>query len=128
MAGSSDKPLVFTTSPYSSYLYLKEEACLLQTLQGRHGATFNLRVGLENGLFCSSLSGDLIQDPHSFTIFYNVGNYATYIIYLCTCWVCCLPPYETDYQEDGVRSVSFTPVSPVPRTVPGTNRCSISIS
>lgn len=35
--------------------------------------------------------------------------------------VCCLPPYETSYQEDGVRSLPFTPASPVPRTVPGTS-------
>lgn len=65
---------------------------------------------------------------HILSKFFTMLETMLHIIYLCSCWVCCLPPYETDYQEDGVRSLSFTPVSPVPRTVPGTNRCSIRIS
>lgn len=74
----------------------------LVTLQDRHGAAFNQRAGLENGLSYFSHSGDFIQDLHSFTSFNNTLEATLHIIYLCTCWVCCLSPYGTNSQEDGV--------------------------
>lgn len=74
----------------------------LAILRGIRGHPFSLRAGLENGLFCSSLSGDLTQHSHSLESFRNTLAAILHIIHLFTCWVCCLPPYEANYQGDGI--------------------------
>ena len=76
-----------------------------------------------------SLSDDLsstVQDPHSFKTFcigsHTPNHVSSHLLSLMSVFL-----WNLTHQEDGLRSPFFTPISPVPRTVPGTGRCSVSI-
>lgn len=89
MAVSHDNHLVCATSTQPFYLYWGD-ACILQPM-GQHGAPSDQGHGWR--MDSSTLDGDLgsiVQDAHSFKIFYNTLVATLCIMYLFIWWVYCV--------------------------------------